>query len=94
MMKSDHDQLAGRLARILMKLNQGERLDITSLAEECKAHKRTILRDRQECFAFLPLEKAGGLYALDPAYLGRLTLSNVKNFASLAGITGLFPCLD
>lgn len=94
MTQSDHDQLAWRLASILMKLNQGERLDITSLAEEFKVHKRTIQRDLQERFAFLPLEKAGGLYTLDPAYLGRLTFSDVEHFASLAGITGLFPGLD
>lgn len=94
MTQSDHDQLAWRLASILMKLNQGERLDITTLAEEFKVHKRTIQRDLQERFAFLPLEKVGGLYSLDPAYLGRLTFSDVEHFASLAGITGLFPGLD
>lgn len=94
MTQSDHDQLAWRLASILMKLNQGERLDITNLAEEFKVHKRTIQRDLQERFAFLPLEKACGLYALAPAYLGRLTFSDVERFASLAGITGLFPGLD
>ncbi len=94
MTQSDHDQLAWRLASILVKLNQGERLDISSLAEEFKVHKRTIQRDLQERFAFLPLAKTGKLYALDPAYLGRITFRDVERFASLAGITGLFPGLD
>jgi len=94
MAQSDHDLLAWRLVSILMKLNQGERLDIASLAEEFNVHKRTIQRDLQERFAFLPLEKTNGLYALNPAYLGRLTFRDVEHFANLAGITGLFPGLD
>ena len=73
MTQSDHDQLAWRLASILIKLNQGEKLDISSLAEEFKVHKRTIQRDLQERFAFLPLAKTVKLYALDPAYLGRIS---------------------
>ena len=77
-----------------MKLNNGERLNLDALAEEFGVHKRTIQRDIQERFAFLPLEKIDGRYALDPAYLGRITVKDIARFASLAGLVGLFPNLD
>lgn len=91
---SAHDLLAWRLTAILQKLNQGERLDVDQLAEEFKVHRRTIQRDLLDRFAFLPLEKHDGLFALDPAYLGRLTLRDLERFAGLAGLRGLFPSLD
>lgn len=94
MTQSGHDLLAWRLAAILFKLNRGERLDIGKLAEEFNVHKRTIQRDLQDRFAFLPLEKSDGLYALEPVFLGRITYRDVERFASLAGIKGLFPGLD
>ncbi len=94
MTQSGHDLLAWRLAAILLKLNRGERLDIGKLAEEFNVHKRTIQRDLQDRFAFLPLEKTDGLYALEPAFLGQITYRDVERFASLAGIKGLFPGLD
>ncbi len=91
---SGHDLLASRLASILLKLNQGERLDPDALAVEFSVHKRTIQRDLLDRFSFLPLEKVDGLFVLDPIYLGRLTLRDVERFASLAGLRGLFPGLD
>lgn len=94
MTQSNHDLLAWRLATILQKLNQGERLDPKNLAEEFGVHKRTIQRDLLDRFAFLPLEKTGGLFALDAAYLGRITIRDIERFASLAGLNGLFPGLD
>ncbi len=94
MSSPSHDLLAWRLASILQKLNQGERLDPDVLAREYNVHKRTIQRDLLERFAFLPLEKTGGLHHLDPAYLGRITLRDIERFAGLAGLAGLFPGLD
>lgn len=91
---SAHDPLAWRLAAILQKLNQGERLDVNVLAEEFGTHKRTIQRDLLERFAFLPLQKTDGLFALEPAYLGRITMRDIERFAGLAGLSGLFPGLD
>ncbi|GHU08962.1 transcriptional regulator [Betaproteobacteria bacterium] len=93
-MPSDHDTLARRLSTILLKLNSGERLGADALAEEFAVSKRTILRDLQVRFAYLPLEKADGLYSLDPAYLGRITYADIQRFAGLAGLNGLFPGLD
>lgn len=94
MAQSDHDQLAWRLASILMKLNLGEQLEINKLADEYKVSKRTIQRDLQDRFAFLPLDKVDNKYSLDPAYLGRITYRDLERFAGLAGIGGLFPGLD
>lgn len=90
----NHDTLVRRLAIILVKLNQGERLDPTALAEEFGVNLRTIQRDLNERFAYLPLEKADGLYRLDPAFLGKLSTSDIERFAGLAGVRGLFPSLS
>ena len=62
-----------RLAQMLVKLNQGERLDPQALAEEFGVNLRTIQRDLNERFAYLPLEKIDGRYHLDPAFLGKLS---------------------
>lgn len=91
---SDHELLAQRLSAILQKLNLGEALDVDLLAEEFGVHRRTILRDFQDRFAFLPLEKKNGRYLIDPAYLGRLSWKDVQRFAGMAGLHGLFPSLD
>ena len=89
-----HDTLAYRLTQILVKLNQGEKLDPQALANEFSVNLRTIQRDLNDRFAYLPLEKLNGRYHLDPAYLGKLSLRDVARFASLAGVRGLFPTLS
>jgi predicted DNA-binding transcriptional regulator YafY len=94
MSQSGHDLLGWRLSAILMKLNNGERLDADALAEEFGVSKRTIWRDLRDRFAFLPLERTDGLYSLEPAYLGRITYADIQRFAGLAGLNGLFPGLD
>ncbi len=53
----NHDTLVYRLAGMLMKLNQGERLDAYSLADEYGVSLRTIQRDLNVRFAYLPLQK-------------------------------------
>lgn len=88
---SDHDTFGYRLIQILKKLNQGEKLDPKALAEEFNVNLRAIQRDLNERFAFLQLEKTNGLYHLHPAFLGKLSLSDVEHFARLAGVSGLFP---
>lgn len=89
-----HDTLAYRLTQILVKLNQSEKLDPQALADEFGVNLRTIQRDLNERFAYLPLKKVNGRYHLDPAYLGKLSLRDVERFASLAGVRGLFPSLS
>ena len=92
--ESTHDTLVYRLAQMLVKLNQGEKLDPQALAEEFGVNLRTIQRDLNERFAYLPLEKTDGRYHLDPAFLGKLSTRDIERFASLAGVRGLFPSLS
>lgn len=90
----EHDRLAWRLTDILQRFNQGDALDVDELAAEYGVHRRTVLRDLNKRFAFLPIEKVGKRYTLDPAYLGSLDFHDIERFAALAGLKGLFPALD
>lgn len=92
--KGNHDTLVYRLAQMLYKLNLGESLEPAALAEEFGVNLRTIQRDLNERFAYLPLHKVDGRYRLDQAFLGKLNLRDVERFASLAGLRGLFPSLS
>jgi predicted DNA-binding transcriptional regulator YafY len=94
MSSGTHDTLVYRLAQMLVKLNQGESLDPAALAEEFGVTLRTVQRDLNERFAYLPLEKQDGKYRMAPAFLGRLSLKDVERFAALAGVGGLFPSLS
>jgi len=89
-----HDTLVCRLAQVLVKLNQGEKLDPQALADEFGVNLRTIQRDLNERFAYLPLVKTDGRYHLDPAFLGKLSTRDIERFAGLAGVRGLFPSLS
>lgn len=88
-----HDTLVYRLSQVLIKLNQGESLDPTALAEEFGVNLRTIQRDLNVRFACLPLVKAGGRYRMEETHLGKLTIKDIEQFASLSGVGGLFPQL-
>lgn len=94
MSSGHHDTLVYRLAQMLVKLNQGERLDPQALADEFGVNLRTIQRDLNERFAYLPLVKTDGRYHLDPVFLGKLSTRDIERFASLAGVRGLFPSLS
>lgn len=94
MAADNHDTLVYRLAQMLVKLNQGEKLDPHALADEFGVNLRTIQRDLNERFAYLPLQKTDGRYHLDTAFLGKLSTRDIERFASLAGVRGLFPSLS
>jgi len=94
MAHDNHDTLVYRLAQILVKLNQGEKLNPKSLADEFGVNMRTIQRDLNVRFAYLPLQKSNGCYHLDAAFLGKLNSKDIDRFASLAGVKGLFPSLS
>jgi len=91
--KGVHDTLVYRLSQILIKLNQGDLLDPQSLAEEFGVNLRTIQRDLNVRFGRLPLIKSGGQYRLNERELGKLTVKDVEKFASLSGVSDLFPKL-
>ncbi len=90
---TEHDKVAVRLTQILLKLNQGEKLDPHQLADEFKVTLRTIQRDLLERFSYLPLKKDNGLFSLELFYLGKLNAHDVERFACLAGVKTLFPLL-
>lgn len=94
MASDNHDTLVYRLAQMLVKLNQGEKLDPVTLADEFGVNLRTIQRDLNERFAYLPLQKTDRRYHLDATFLGKLSTKDIERFASLAGIRGLFPSLS
>jgi predicted DNA-binding transcriptional regulator YafY len=93
MKSSSHDTIVYRLAQILIKLNHGEKLDPLRLADEFGVNLRTIQRDLNERFAYLPLQKNDGRYHLDPVFLGKLSSRDIQRFATLSGLKGLFPSL-
>lgn len=94
MAQGQHDTIAYRLSQVLIKLNQGDHLDPSALAEEFGTHVRTIQRDLKVRLAYLPLLKTKGRYHLEPAYLGKLNFKDIERFAALAGVKGLFPSLS
>lgn len=93
-MTQSHDTVAYRLASILQKLNQGEKLDPNQLAEEYQVHRRTIMRDLTERFTFLPLNVNQGIYSLEPSFLGKFDLEDIHRFAKFASIRDLFGKID
>jgi predicted DNA-binding transcriptional regulator YafY len=93
MVSDYHETLVYRLAQMLVKLNQGEKLDPRALAGEFGVNLRTIQRDLNSRFAYLPLQKTDGRYHLDPVFLGKLSTRDIDRFAGLAGVRGLFPPL-
>lgn len=94
MQTPEHELLAQRLTQILSKLNQGEAISPSALAKEFGVTLRTIQRDLNDRLSFLPFEKADGQYRLHPSALGKLTLQDMRQFASMAGVQGLFPDLS
>ena len=86
-----HDTLVRRLAMMLTKLNQGDSLSPHEMADEFGVNLRTIQRDLNERFAYLPLQKAEGRYRIEPMFLGKLSTRDIERFASLAGVRGMFP---
>jgi len=92
-LSANHDTIATRLGIILNKLNSGERFSIEELAEEFNVSKRTIQRDINERFSYLPLKKENGYYFLEEYCLGKLNFEDIKSFATLSGIKNLYPSL-
>lgn len=85
-----HDSLAYRLAGILLKLNQGETLDLDELAAEYGVSSRTVYRDLNRLGNVVERD-AGGRYRMVAEYRGKLSPRDLENFARLAGVENLFP---
>ena len=80
--------------QILIKLNSGESFSLDDLAIEFNVSKRTIQRDINEKFSYLPLIRENGYVRLEEYALGKLNYNDLKNFAILSGIKHLYPSLD
>lgn len=95
-MGSKHEQLAYRLAQILMRLNSGERLDIKELADWFNMKStRTIQRDLNNRLGFLAWnEKGPRYYSLDKTKLGHLYPADIERFANFCSIQDLLPEID
>ena len=92
--KKEHDTVARRLTIILIKFNNGESFTTNELAQEFGVGVRTIQKDLVERFSFLPIEKRGTRYFLADYALGKLSLKDMKNFATFSGIRELYPQLS
>lgn len=93
-MNKEHDKTAIRLATILFKFNQGEKLCKKQLAEEFNVHSRTISRDLDERLSFLPFVIDDNTYTLPSIYLGKFNLEDINRFAKFASVKDLFGKID
>lgn len=90
----EHDKTAIRLASILFKLNQGEKLNKKQLAEEFNVHIRTISRELDERLSFLPFTITDNTYSLRSSYLGKFNVEDINRFAKFASVKDLFGKID
>lgn len=90
-----HEKLAYRLADIIIRLNDGERLDITELADSYQVSTRTLKRDFQDRLTVLDFNESGPkFYSLDANRTGYLNIKDIKRFANFASVQDLLPKID
>ena len=92
-MSSSHDTIGRRLAMILVKFNDGEKFTAKELAHEFNVSLRTIQRDLKEKLSYFPIKKENNYYSLESYALGKLSYKDIKVFATISGIKGLYPSL-
>lgn len=92
-MLGDHDKLSTRLAYIIFKLNAGERLNLTKLAQDFGVSKRTIQRDLKR-LSFLSMEYSKDEISLTSHTQGGIGFKNFEDFLKLCGLTNLFPNIN
>ncbi|MGP5174864.1 helix-turn-helix transcriptional regulator [Psychrobacter immobilis] len=90
-----HERLAYRLSDIIVRLNNGERLDIFELADIYKVSIRTLKRDFQDRLTVLDFSEAGPqFYCLNAKKIGYLDIADIKRFANFASVQDLLPKID
>ncbi|WP_227430848.1 helix-turn-helix transcriptional regulator [Psychrobacter sp. I-STPA6b] len=95
MTSKKHERLAVRLTDIIIRLNNGERLNIHDLADEHKVSVRTIQRDLNERLALFDYAEAGSShYQLNKNKQGHLSQAEIRRIANFASIQDLFPEVD
>ena len=92
--KHDHDSTLTRLRIILQKLNEGEALSVSDLAQEFNVSSRTIQRDfNEKLVASYPIEKVGRKWKMQDGFRiektsdieEMLVLDILENFAENMG---------
>ncbi|MCR9366260.1 WYL domain-containing protein [Vibrio antiquarius] len=86
----EHDKLAKRLGIILTRLNTGEKLHLDDLSREFGVARRTLNRDFNERLNYLPIQRDGACYSLDPKFLGRQTNNELSLLLLNMGFDTLF----
>ena len=86
----EHDKLAKRLGIILTRLNTGEKLYLDDLSREFGVTRRTLNRDFNERLNYLPIQRDGACYSLDPKFLGRQTNNELSLLLLSMGFDTLF----
>ncbi len=94
MTKNKHQRLAIRLADILKRLNDGERLTIKGLAEDFSVSNKTIQRDLRERLAFVDWVEEGPYYSVRKGNYGHLDSDDLTRIISFLSIKNIFPKLD
>ncbi len=92
-MSNKNEKVAERLAGIITRLNNGERLNINELAESYQVDKRTIQRDFNR-LSILDFAETGRYYRLSKNNQGYLRETEIKRFANFACVQELLPDLD
>jgi len=94
-LSSKGELLADRLAGILISLNSGRILSVKELAREYRVTERTIQKDLNSRLMSLPINRnSSGKYQLEASYLGKFQMDDMKLFARVAGLKGLYPELN
>ena len=92
--ETKNEKLAIRLGEILTRLNSGQVLNVQQLAQDFNTHRRTILRDFDERLVYLHIHKEGQNYRFSETQLGKLSFSDIQQFAHISGFSSLYPNLD
>lgn len=85
-----YDKLARRLGMILTRLNTGEKLHLEELAVEFNVSTRTLQRDFNERLDYLPIERQGATYFLNPTVLGKQSGRELSVLLLNMGLDSLF----
>ena len=90
-----YDTKTMRIVRIFHALVNGEHISMKECAKEFNVDLRTIQRDINQRLGFLPIQRdKEGKCFLQAESLGKLGFKDIREFARVSGIWGLFPSLD
>ena len=93
-MSDKSDKLATRLIGIIIELSMGRKLDVKELSIKYGVSQKTITTDlNKRLKQFLPITKENGVYFLETPLADKLNSDDIREFAKVSGIDGLYPSL-